>query len=174
MSPELTITLEFGPHAPLLTRYNLKSREHEVVGSCCGVYANEDRYGREYRVIGNEVLGKEVKIMTSTSYGCGFFYPSTLFLTGEEHGGESIEFGMLDQIAAKLFAHRENKQVILPRGYDKGKNTWWNAIQFVRAGEWWWSERPRMIKKFTGVDVIESRHNLVQIEIPNFEAWLNQ
>lgn len=172
MSPELTITLEFGHHAPLLTRYNLKTHKHEVVGSCRGFYANEDHYGREYRVIGNEEPGGVIKV--STSYGCGPFYPATLFLTGEEHDGASLGFETLDQIAAKLFAHRENKQVILPRGYDKGKNTWWNAIQFVRAGEWWWSERPRMIKKFTGVDVIESRHNLVQIEIPNFEAWLNQ
>lgn len=164
--PQTTsLVFEFAPHAALMTRYDLHDHKHIEVGHHMGEYARETSDGAEYRCLGVDKYDakKQQHIITHMSdLECSAFYPSTLFLTGEDHEGESLPHALLEVIAKRVWNMEPNriKPVILPRGWDN-RWTWWKGIQFVRASEWWFMQRYKLSAIFpaTLCDIISSRES---------------
>ncbi len=178
-----SLLLDFAPHAQLLTRYDMATRQHREVGHHMGQYARETEDGAEFHCLGTERGGT---VTHSTSEQCGPFYPATLYLTGEDEMGEQLSTAILTVVAARIWSadQRSLKRIVLPKGYVNGKATWWYGLQFERAGEWWHTRQTHLAKLFSppacevlkrgqGREVfIEDMYTWLAAGFPSVDKWL--
>lgn len=110
-------------HAPLRRRY--MGGEFTNVGKE-GEYARIDpETGAEFRALG----GSDHRY--NKDYQVGGSYPETVFVYGADGEGNSVDHEALE---AALREHGlwsdALKRVILPKGTEHGKATWWYGFQF--------------------------------------------
>jgi len=154
-------TISLVPLAYLLTRYDLRSKKFEKVGWKDGAYGRETEDGSAYMVEGENHNGE---LVVSTSFGCGPFYPATVVVSGEDGDDKSLPHWMLRVVMRKLNRSHGMENIILPRGFVHGENTWRYAVRSERGGEWWYSiNAGKKLHNLPNVEVISERvgHHVV-------------
>lgn len=161
----LIINIVKAMHASLNQRYDLKSGGFVRVGDCEGTYAPEDSAtGAEYRCLGEGSRGK--KVSHSSEFRPGLFYPENVFIYGYDENDDSLPHETLETIK-NIFWGAETKRVILPRGYEKGVNTWDNALMYSPIdGKPQWHQIDKRVSLFPGAELIEFRGSWLCFEIP--------
>lgn len=104
-----------------------------AVGDASGRFGPEDRAsGAEYRCLSTgERHGRPT---VSSDWECGFLYPATVFIWGEDGEGEPLPFEEIESFA-RVLGYTKHKRALLPAGWSKGQWTWDKALRFVPL-EW--------------------------------------
>lgn len=133
-------------HAPLFERYDLNANRFAQVGNATGQFGREDYVtGAEYKCLGEG--NRRSKVMVSRDYKCGLFYPETIFVLAEDDKGKSLSHEEIERFCLQL-RYTKHRRVILPKGFEKGQNTWSNAVMYVPP-EWKpnWQSLPAIVKQ---------------------------
>lgn len=157
-----TFIFEKAMHAVLYKRFDLKSGRFVEVGDFQGVFAPEDREsGAEYRCL--DFGRKGNKILHSSDLDCGLFYSTNVFLMGEDENGETLPFEEIEQFNKKIW-NTKTQRALLPRGYDKGKMTWWKAIYYVPVEQQpYWPLSKRVKQEFPECQIVQENNRILEV-----------
>lgn len=132
-----SVTVSLVALAPLLTRYDMRTKKHLAVGVRDGQFGRESEAGHPIMAEAQNIGGK---LYTDSSLQCGAFYPETVVVSGEDENDASLPHWMLRIIMRRLNRTHEVEGIILPRGYVGGEATWRPAVRSVRGKEWWFAQ----------------------------------
>lgn len=149
------LTISFVPLASLLKRYVPRFEQLVTVGVGDGTYGRVDGRGCTYMTDAELRAGK---LVHSTSFECGAFYPETVVVVGSDDRGRTLPHWMLRIVMRLMNTTHDMEDIILPRGVVGGTNTWMDAVRSLRGGEWWHQQKVAdKLQELQGVEVMNAR-----------------
>jgi hypothetical protein len=111
-------------HAPLHERY-MPSGDFEAVGEPGEYGPIDSETGAEYRAFGG------LDHQYNRDYKVGSSYPKTVFVYAEDTAGESLSHTALEAgLRDRGLWSDALTPVLLPKGIEEGRATWYSAFQF--------------------------------------------
>lgn len=143
-------------HAPLLKRYDMKTKKHRTVGSA-GLYGRVDEdTGAAYTSLGTASTKKPGSVTHCSSELPGPFYPETIVILGYGPNHETLTFEQMEAFAKKLH-FSVPQRILTPKGYVKGEGTWLQGLKYLPdCRPQWYGLEKEMHKKFPGGQVYRS------------------